>query len=262
VANGVPQPPHQIGVGLHNYHDNYRMLPPGYIYRASPQGNAAGFGWGAMLLPLLEQDALFRSFHWGRADWDPANLEARQRRLPIFLCPTDHFSQTNFVEMGPTPDRFAMGSFVANYGPPDLDVDQEKRDGLFSRNSSMKLRDVSDGLAYTLMVGERANGPFRSPISDGPHVTYETTWCCAVRQQDENGVITPTDDHGHMVLFQTGHVPNDPLSDDRDVSAPHAGFAQFLFADGSVRPISSSVDFNVYTALGTRAGGEQVSIRE
>ncbi|MND07297.1 hypothetical protein D3C83_291840 [compost metagenome] len=54
-----------------------------------------------------------------------------------------------------------------------------------------------------------------------------------------------------MVLFQTGHTPNHPLSDDRDVSAPHTGYANFLLGDGSCRAIIESIDFGIYQALGT-----------
>ena len=63
-------------------------------------------------------------------------------------------------------------------------------------------------------------------------------------------------DHGHMVLFQTGHSPNNLYSDDRDVSAPYVGYANFLFADGSVRLITEQIDFSVYQSLSTKAGGE------
>ena len=61
-----------------------------------------------------------------------------------------------------------------------------------------------------------------------------------------------------MVLFQSGHVPNEPMSDDRDVSAPHIGFAQYLLGDGSVRIIGESINFGVYQSLSTRAGGEVI----
>ena len=64
----------------------------------------------------------------------------------------------------------------------------------------------------------------------------------------------PTDDHGHMVLFQTGHTPNHADSDDRDVSSAHPVLAMFLMCDGSVQPIEESIDAGVYTGLGTRAG--------
>lgn len=72
----------------------------------------------------------------------------------------------------------------------------------------------------------------------------------AIREYDD-----PTDDHGHMVLFQTGHVPNHGLSDDRDVSASHNMYGQFAFGDGAVHIISENINFGVYTALATIAGG-------
>jgi prepilin-type processing-associated H-X9-DG protein len=59
-----------------------------------------------------------------------------------------------------------------------------------------------------------------------------------------------------MVLFQTGHTPNSAYSDDRDVSAPHLGYANFLMADGSVRLITEQIELSVYQSLSTRAGGE------
>ena len=62
-----------------------------------------------------------------------------------------------------------------------------------------------------------------------------------------------------MVLFQTGHSPNHFQSDDRDVSTAHTGSANFLMGDGSVRAISDNVDFVVYQATSTIAGGEPVS---
>lgn len=244
----------QIGISLHNYHDLHRTFPPGYTYRRGSQNeNAAGFGWGALILPQLEQTAIYNQFNWNLAIWDPGNEPPRARHLAIFLCPSDPVSSGQFVEMGPTPEKYAMGCYVGSFGPPDLDATQEKRDGMFSRNSSTRAADVRDGLSNTLMAGERVNGPFRRAGVHGPHVTYETTWAAAVREWDD-----ATDDHGHMVLFQTGSPPNAPTSDDRDVSAPHVGIAQFLLGDGSVRPIGESINSGVYQALSTRAGGEVV----
>ena len=103
------------------------------------------------------------------------------------------------------------------------------------------------------MVGERQNGPFRTAGSHGVHIEYETTWAGAVRDIDDN-----TDDHGHMVLFQTGHTPNHADSDDRDVSASHSGEALFLLCDGSVHSISEDIDEKVYFALGTMNWEEEI----
>ena len=241
----------QLGLALHNYQSTFDRLPPGYVYRPGPAGNQMGFGWGAMILPQLEQAALFSGFNFDAPIFAPSNLTTRETRLSEFLCPDDTFSVNGYFEMG--PERYAMASYVGSFGPPDLDDTQEKKSGLFSRNSGTRFGEVTDGLSNTLMVGERTNGPFRPGATHGNHFSYETTWAGAVRE-----LTDPTDDHGHTVLFQTGHNPNDPESDDRDVSAPHIGFANFLMGDGSVRPIIESIDFSIYQSLGTRSGSEVI----
>jgi prepilin-type N-terminal cleavage/methylation domain-containing protein/prepilin-type processing-associated H-X9-DG protein len=239
----------QLGLGLHNYESAHRKLPPGYIYKPGPQGNRAGLGWGAMILPQLEQSNVYAQLNTSVPLFDPANVAAREQHLPVFLCPEDSVSADGYVEMG--SEKYAMASYVASFGPPDLDDTQEKRDGLFSRNSACRYAHITDGLSNTLACGERQNGPFRKAGVHGPHFSYETTWVGAIRE-----LTDPTDDHGHMVLFQTGHTPNSAYSDDRDVSAPHLGYANFLMADGSVRLITEQIELSVYQSLSTRAGGE------
>src|SRR3954469_18135346 len=51
----------QIGVALHNYEGTHRAFPPGYVSDFRPDGTDTGPGWGwaAMLLPQMEQKALF-----------------------------------------------------------------------------------------------------------------------------------------------------------------------------------------------------------
>jgi len=242
----------QFGVAMHNYESANKQLPPGYRFVQKPEGNGLGFSWGALLLPFMEEAAIYKEFRFDLPLYDPANLIPRERHLAVFLCPSDPISPTGFVEMG--DERYAMACYVGNFGPPDLDETQEKRDGVFSRNSRTKLKDITDGLSKTYMLGERQNGPFRHAGVHGPHFEYETAWAGAIRDVDD-----PTDDHGHMVLFQSGHPPNDADSDDRDVSSAHRGFAQFLMCDGSIRPVEESIDPNMYIAFSTRAGGEVVA---
>ncbi|MEI7780754.1 MAG: DUF1559 domain-containing protein [Planctomycetota bacterium] len=241
----------QCGVALHNYETARKRLPPGYRYTANPQGNAAGFSWGAIVLPFLEEQSVYDLMRFDLPLHDIANTVPREKHLPVFLCPSDAVSPAGFVAMG--DERYAMACYVGNFGPPDLDDIQEQRSGVLSRNSGTKLGEVSDGLSHTLLIGERQNGPFRKAGTHGNHFEYETTWAGAVRDVDD-----PTDDHGHMVLFQSGHPPNDQESDDRDVSSSHSGLAQFVMCDGSVRPVLESIDQAAYLALSTRAGGESI----
>lgn len=242
----------QFGVAMHNYETARKHLPTGYEYEYSTNGNTRGYSWGTLLLPLLEETATFDRIDFSKPLHDIANTVIRERHLAGFLCPTDITSFDGYVEMG--PERYAMASYAANFGPPDLDVTQEQRKGVFSRNSRTRLADITDGLSATLMLGERQNGPFRAAANNGNHFEYETAWSGAIRDQ-----IDPRDDHGHMVLFQTGHTPNHPASDDRDISASHSGLAVFLMCDGSVTPLSDSIDQTVYDAYGTRGGKEIIN---
>ena len=242
----------QFGVAMHNYETARKHLPTGYEYEYSTNGNTRGYSWGTLLLPLLEETATFDRIDFSKPLHDIANTVIRERHLAGFLCPTDITSFDGYVEMGPV--RYAMASYAANFGPPDLDVTQEQRKGVFSRNSRTRLADITDGLSATLMLGERQNGPFRAAANNGNHFEYETAWSGAIRDQ-----IDPRDDHGHMVLFQTGHTPNHPASDDRDISASHSGLAVFLMCDGSVTPLSDSIDQTVYDAYGTRGGKEIIN---
>jgi prepilin-type N-terminal cleavage/methylation domain-containing protein len=242
---------HQVGIAIHNYESAFGKLPPGYKYQKGSQGNALGYSWTVMILPFMENQAIYDAFDFTKPIYDNFNIDVREKHIDELLCPTDDVSPTGFVEMG--DERYAMACYVANFGTPDLDEDQEqllgpqgRKWGPFYRNSKTKLREITDGLSHTLMVGERQNGPFRTAGSHGVHIEYETTWAGAVRDIDDN-----EDDHGHMVLFQTGHTPNHADSDDRDVSASHSGEALFLLCDGSVDSISEDIDEDVYFAMGT-----------
>lgn len=239
----------QLGLALHNYHSAHSLFPPGYLKKPDPvEGNASGFGWLSMLLPQLDLTTIYHRFDWNVALFDPRNEQARLLQPVVVLCPAENYSAQRMLKMG-TYD-FAMGCYVANFGPGDMDADPDDRRGLFSRNSSTSARDVTDGLSNTLAVGERTNGPFRLAHLHDTHTVYETVWSGCVRQFDD-----VADEHPHMVLFQTGHVINDPHSDDRDLSASHIGGAFFLFGDGAARFIGENIDGGVYSRLGTRAEG-------
>lgn len=256
----------QLVLGMHNYESTFGLFPPGYLHKPDPGGSGAnqmGFAWGTMILPQLEQNNLYDLFDYNLPVFDLDNLVPRERHLSVFLCPSDPYSQGAFVvrdETSTPQERYAAASYAANWGPAtavvNLDDTPTASKGVFYRNSDTRVRDVSDGLSSTLFLGERTNGPIpllEGTTTVGDHAVFETAWSAAVRDIDEL-----TDDHGHMVLFETQFRPNQPGGDDKGLSAPHTGIGQFALGDGSVRAISENIDAGVYNALGTRAGGEVV----
>src|SRR5689334_12784473 len=53
----------QIGLALHNYHDQANAFPPGWVYDAGRLPASAPtncWGWSAMILPQIDQAALYQ----------------------------------------------------------------------------------------------------------------------------------------------------------------------------------------------------------
>ena len=114
----------QIGLALHNYHTAIGCFPPGYIsaytapgYDASGGYNTGdtgpGWGWGAMILPYLEQGNVWSQIHFNLDIKDPNNAASEPTSLPVFLCPSDGGSTTFKV------DTLA---FNADYSTPVTDT--------------------------------------------------------------------------------------------------------------------------------------------
>jgi prepilin-type processing-associated H-X9-DG protein len=124
-------------------------------------------------------------------------------------------------------------------------------DGAFLKNRRFKTSDITDGLSHTLFIGERSAS-----------MSY-TTWTGAVT----GGVVPSRRDPAAMesaaalVLGHAGpHLPNNPLVTDADAfSSGHSQGVNFLFGDGSVQSVDSSISTKVYDALATRAGKESVN---
>jgi prepilin-type processing-associated H-X9-DG protein len=242
----------QIGLALHGYHDVHRTLPPGI--RRSPDPYPF-LGWGARLLPFLEQQAL-----WEQAQKDykrqpliwippPPHMGATTV-LPVYICPADGRTQGR-VE----PEGFdvAFTHYLGVMGKASANGD-----GVLYLNSRVSFREVTDGTSNTLMVGERP------PSSDnrfgwwyaGVGQTWDGSADMLLGVQDYRTTFrTPTCPEGPY-FFSPGSTSN--VCDIFHFWSQHIGGAHFLFVDGSVHFLRYSAA-PIMPALATRAGGEAVS---
>jgi prepilin-type N-terminal cleavage/methylation domain-containing protein/prepilin-type processing-associated H-X9-DG protein len=236
----------QVGVAFHNYHDAHGTLPTGYFFQ---QGYGwGGFGWAAAILPQVEQKALFNAINCDLPAWSASNSTACTQPLATYVCPSDYTSQGFLQREG---FRYARSSYVACFGPADMDISPNDRQGLFSRNSGTRFADVTDGLSQTLAGAERNNLTFLTVIGSAAHYDLETVWPGAIKEN-------PSDDHAHTTLFQAAFTITNPGFDDRNAMSFHPGGMNVLLGDGSVRFLKNSIDLAIYRALGTRAGGEVI----
>ena len=252
----------QIGLALHNYAETHRTLPPGFVSLFDGSGNdlGPGWAWGAFLLPALDQSPAYNQVNFNIGVEQPGNATIRVLRLPILLCPSDSpppvwtawkRDPATGAQISAICD-LAPANYVGMFGTFEPSTDG---DGLFFRNSRVGFQDIVDGTSQTIAVGERG------------FALGQATWTGAVTgaylvPNPSNGVGTgPPEDDQSLVLGHAGDgfSPGDRRSHVSQFYSQHSGGVQFLFADGHVAFLSSSLDYGVYRALATRKGGEVVS---
>jgi hypothetical protein len=193
----------QLGLAMHNFHEVHGACPSGGLFDESGVGLNS---WTTDLLPYLGSDevAEFAATIQHDEPWDaPANQLAMQRPVPELLGP-------NMPESTWVDDRgFAATHYSGNAW-------------LLGPNSSLAIRDITDGTTNTLMIGQ-----IRDQI---PAWGNPVNWRDPTRRLNSPGAF----------------------------GSLHVGVVQFLLADGSVRAISENVDSQVMQAISSPNGGEPV----
>ncbi|MCG6157782.1 DUF1559 domain-containing protein [Rubinisphaera margarita] len=267
----------QMGLALHNYHDTHSVFPPGYVLQdttggGTPDYNGEGssWGWGAFILPYMEQSALSDALGIGPNRLTPSlaagstSLALMQEGISSYRCPSDTAPAINtahrlrrgpadFVDVATsnyvgnnTSHKWHSGGRLTGYSrsqsgawaPPGANHDPT---GIFWRNSNMKFRDITDGTSNTIALGERAwqlNNPAGTTFNCNAGVAFGTDHRneqLTIRQNLASGAHPINFAHGWCAYV---------------FSSRHQGGAQFVLCDGSVRFISENID-HTYTDAGT-----------
>jgi prepilin-type N-terminal cleavage/methylation domain-containing protein/prepilin-type processing-associated H-X9-DG protein len=249
----------QIGLALHSYHDRTKALPPGYADgNTNPSSDATldvgpGWGWAAYLLNDLDQTPLYRTINFNQTvGIDPVCTTV----LPVFLCPTDVQMPTFAVYN--TSATVAQSNYVGCAGTLETSPYPGNNTGVLQRNSRCRFADVTDGVSNTIFVGERSSNHSLS------------TWAGAVPGAMVPALMAPgpapNDSIGQAETAQAlvlahgnrTHVPSAdvPIWDADTFYSRHAGQgANFLFGDGSVHFLTSSINGITFENMCNKADG-------
>ena len=258
----------QIGLALHNYHDTTGSFPPGYrstittqVDDDGPGGGyvdlGPGWGWASALLDRLEQDNLKNQFDMNGSMLTPQAQKLTPSVVKGFLCPSDSGPDSFQVK-----DRFgvplaivARANYLGMFGFGEPTDDTGNGEGMFFRNSKIRIADVTDGLSNTFAIGERdstvAMGTWTGAVPNG---NVKNLSGIPGSVDGEPGVFVV----GHTGTVIEGQTPNNGLGYVDDFSSRHPGGVNFLLGDGSVRFITNTISPATWVALGTRAGGEVI----
>jgi prepilin-type processing-associated H-X9-DG protein len=257
-----------FGLAMHNYHDSHNTFPVGY-YDPTPWpqfNNGPGWGWGAYLLPYLEQGNLYNQINFKVDVGDPSMTAVIGTFLKNFSCPSDANSQQTFTispnslctnENPPANPNaswvLATSNYVACNGNDGVDCFcSPPHTGSFLRAiKGFKVADISDGLSNTFFVCDR------------PSFLSYCSWVGCPTGAANPFLLSPPNFGAETTLVmchagQTG--PNTSGVFDADSTwSPHRGGVPYLFGDGSVHFISNTIDIATWMALATRAGGETIN---
>ena len=248
----------QIGIALHMYHDTTGGFPPGWIGTHPGTGEPwasgpSGFSWGTMLLPYLEQENVVKNeVDFKLPIMHPFHNHVRKYRVENYICPSDAADPYFYLKGEDDPKKtiaeLAAANYVACFGTRELhDCEQMKPgqicrgNGAFFHNSHVNFNRFVDGTSHTIIVGERSSKWGYS------------TW---------TGVIPGGADAFARVLGVADHPPGNDHFHMDDFSSYHKGGAMFLFGDGSVQMLTSTIDLYTYIGLATLNGGEVANRRQ
>lgn len=139
----------QIGLALHQYDFAHKQLPASYT-----ENGASSF---VVLLPFLEQEALFNSFDLETSMADAPNPAAAETPLPMFRCPSMQVSDPN--SEGWASYAVSTGSAYGHFINRD---DPEYHNGAIidpdTGVTSLDVLSSRDGASNTFLAGELDHG--------------------------------------------------------------------------------------------------------
>lgn len=272
----------QIGLAFHNHHDVRNKFVTGgndgqYPTWATPSNwtanntgsqARAGWSWEYQLLPYMEQGNLYETL---------SDATVRATPVAIYTCPTSRaptaygnvYRSDYAACSGTTIDKNGNGMIVGtSYTDPTGVVRYT--------HPVLTMGSALDGLSNTLLASEKWLNPEAQGTSiDGGE---NESWCNAGWDQDHvrrtgDGTATfacvncfgkrdgssTTTDYRPKPNIQAPRATSGTIWQDLFGSS-HPGGLNVVLGDGSVRFVAFELDYKVWAAYGTRAGGEPISM--
>jgi len=114
---------------------------------AGPTSEITRNFWSAMILPSIEQEALYLQIVFGQGTAVGGNLAVIGTALPFWRCPSDYGGECiQAVPIVHPPFELASGNYCGS-------------EGILDNMSHVRIAEIVDGTSNTLLLGERLVQP-------------------------------------------------------------------------------------------------------
>ncbi len=244
----------QVGLALHNYVSAHGRFP-------SDRLRQPRHGWGALLLPFLEQTNVHDAYDFRHDYWDRENEAATQVPLAVYACPSTPGGQRlisnntggTIHDIGNPPTSSMSGDYQSLSGFFDpVQMTPSSGTGMLHQANG-RPRDVLDGLSNTVCISELAgrpdywSGSTKRPEADKPGWFNEWGMWAGPQRIFYSGFT-----HDGLTRFGPCAVNCSNLE---SIYAFHPAGANLLMGDGSVQFLAESVPVQiVYNLIRCRDG--------
>jgi prepilin-type N-terminal cleavage/methylation domain-containing protein len=269
----------QLGIALHNYHDNFLVFPPGQIRKIPYVNNdeESGVSWDCYILPYIDQAPLYNQINFSAVldttrvlGWSSGtNRIGLETHIPGLRCPSSADEKTeNITPQAPAANTTAIAQQVGSYGAnasgtvgspaagglpgeggnnlDDAAPGNARYNGVMYLYSAVRMRDMTDGPSNTVGVAEWMKTPNN----------YRHFMVGGVRAGN-NHAVRSMGSMGMPLNFQSIAGTAQSATQQRaSFSSYHEGGVHVLLMDGVVKFLSENIDSTVQKGLGTRAGNE------
>jgi len=263
----------QLGLAMHNYHDNFLMFPTGYF-----ANSGYVMGWPARILPYIDQAPAYEQMN---SDGGPGGLvrltpyrsrsapsngrDAKYGPIAVLSCPSSELGETAPSSTGSGgPSEASVGPYGhgslhyrGNSGSVDVGLltstagaHAYSSSGVLYPKHTTRLRDIIDGSSNTFILGEFSSKNGLTSLGGFGDI-YPWTWGSYLYSYTDNDYLT-VDTKTTQYSIGSGVVGTNSVS----WRSAHTGGAHFLFCDGRVTFLSESTDLGLLKKIATRATGD------
>jgi prepilin-type N-terminal cleavage/methylation domain-containing protein/prepilin-type processing-associated H-X9-DG protein len=288
----------QIGLAIHNYHDNKKRLPPDRIVNDWAT-------WAVVILPYLEQDNIFKLWDLRRRYAEqPTSPDPCPHNISVYICPSRRavpalsvsytFAAGNGANLTARPggvgDYASVAGTSNNEGVLRISVpsgtwNNQTISGTGNFNSSgpgalvltwntkTSFKNIRDGTSNTLLIGEKHIRPNSlqgknedRSIFDGNNQNNFRRFLGRALTSTNPWTYDPNDPPNPLISdpMQQADITDSTtgllIKPNQCFGSAHPGVCQFVFCDGSVRALPVNLSIDVLTALGLPDDGVPINM--